>query len=217
MKKLIFDFDGTLVDSMGKYAYAVVDMLKQNNIKYPDNILKIITPLGYIGAAKYFVEELGLQMSVDEMVASMKELAVHEYANNIFAKDTVIETLRELKAKGYSMSILTASPHIALDVCLLKNGMTELFDNVWSCEDFETTKSDVNIYHTVAARLGTTVENCVFLDDNINALTVAKQSGMSVIGVYDKTSESYRDEIIALSDGYVEKMQQIVYILKDFE
>ncbi len=63
-----------------------------------------------------------------------------------------------LKAQGYSLNVLTASPHRMLDACLKRNGIYNLFDNVWSCDDFSTTKSDVQIYHMAAERLHTTVE-----------------------------------------------------------
>ena len=58
MKTYLFDFDGTLVDSMPTYAGMMLRILDEHGVKYPDNIIKIITPLGYIGTAKYFVEEM---------------------------------------------------------------------------------------------------------------------------------------------------------------
>ncbi len=208
--KLVFDFDGTLVDSMGVYVESVLDVLKKNNVNYPDDIFKIITPLGYKGSAEYFVEKLGLNMTVEEILNGMKEIATKAYENDVLAKETVIETLKKLKAQGISLNVLTASPHSNLDACLKRLGIWELFDRVWSCEDFKTTKSDVNIYHMVAEELGTKTEQCVFFDDNINAIMTGKRSGMKVVGVYDETSAAYVDEMKAVSDMYIYRFAELI-------
>ena len=52
--KYLFDFDGTLVDSMPAYIDVVLKILDENNIKYEKDIIKTITPLGYICKAKYY-------------------------------------------------------------------------------------------------------------------------------------------------------------------
>lgn len=50
----LFDFDGTLVDSMPTYASLMLRILDENSISYGDDIVKIITPLGYHGTAVVF-------------------------------------------------------------------------------------------------------------------------------------------------------------------
>ncbi len=209
MKKLVFDFDGTLVDSMPAYGAMMLKVLDDNNVAYPDDIIKIITPLGYKGTAEYFIKNLDFPVSVDEAMKSMHEIAIYSYTYEIPAKETVPETLRALKKLGYSLNVLTASPHLTLDVCLKRNEIYDLFDNVWSCEDFNTTKSDVNIYYMVAKALGTTVDDCIFFDDNINADMTAKSAGMKVIGVYDDSSREYVDEMKRVCDGYIRSFSEI--------
>ena len=55
MKTYLFDFDGTLVDSMPVFGGVMLKILNEYGIKYGDDILKTITPLGYVGTAKYFI------------------------------------------------------------------------------------------------------------------------------------------------------------------
>ncbi len=52
----LFDFDGTLVDSMPTYAGLMLRILDENHMSYSKDIVKIITPLGFRGTAKYYVE-----------------------------------------------------------------------------------------------------------------------------------------------------------------
>ena len=198
----LFDFDGTLVDSMPTYAALMIRILEENNISYPSDIVKIITPLGYRGTAVYF-RELGVKASEAELVNLMNSRAEQEYKNNIPAKKSVIESLKQLKERGASLNVLTASPHTMLDPCLKRLGIYNLFENVWSCDDFNTTKADPEIYKMAAEKIGRGVDEIMFLDDNLGACKTAKLAGMRVCGVYDESSAEYVEEMKSIADAYV--------------
>ena len=206
----LFDFDGTLVDSMPAFASTMLRILEENGIAYGQDLVKTITPLGYLGTAKYYVEQLGLGMPVEEILARMNRYIYDEYAYRIQAKDTVIETLKTLKAQGADLHVLTASPHTVLDVCLKRLGILDLFTNVWSCDDFSTTKSDPSIYVMAAERIQRPVEEILFLDDNYHADRTAALAGMKVCGVYDPSSEDYADEIRQVADHYVYRFSELL-------
>jgi HAD superfamily hydrolase (TIGR01509 family) len=134
------------------------------------------------------------------------------YLHSIPAKENVIPVLEKLKADGAKLNILTASPHITLDPCLKRLGMYDLFDNVWSCDDFATTKADPEIYRQVALRLGERVEDILFLDDNLNADRTAKLAGMQVCGVYDDSSKEYVEQMQAENDYYIFNFSELLSI-----
>lgn len=198
----LFDFDGTLVDSMPSFVSVMLRILDENNINYENDIVKIITPLGYAGTAQYF-KKLGLSLSEAEITELMNKYAYEEYAYKIQAKSNVIYVLEKLKKQGADLNILTASPHKVLDPCLKRIGIYDLFTNVWSCDDFSTTKQDPMIYLKVAEKLGQPVGDILFLDDNYNADKTAKSAGMKVCGVFDKSSEDYIGDIKSIADYYI--------------
>ena len=210
-KTYLFDFDGTLVNSMPTFVKVMLRILNENNISYGDDIIKIITPLGLKGTAEYFIS-LGLNKSVEEIGKTMYEYFYYEYAHTIPAKENVIDTLKELKAQGHSLNVLTASPHLTLDACLKRLDMFDLFDNVWSCDDFNTSKSNPEIYTAVAKKLGVKVEEVLFLDDNYNADKTAKTAGMKVCGVFDESSSEYEQEMRELCDFYAKDFREILSI-----
>lgn len=199
----LFDFDGTLVDSMPTYVGIVKRILDENNISYGKELVKIITPLGFMGTAKYFREELGLDMSIEDIAKKMGEWAIEEYTYNVPAKNNVIKVLKHLKHQGASLNVLTASPHITLDPCLKRLGIYDVFDNVWSCDDFKTTKTDPDIYVKAAEMMGEDIGDILFLDDNYNADKTAKIAGMKACGVYDESSKEYEAEMRQLCDFYI--------------
>jgi len=206
----LFDFDGTLVDSMPTFCSCMLRILDENHISYAKDITKTITPLGLNGTAEYFIHTLGLSMEKAPLISLMKDYMMDAYYYTIPAKANVISVLQTLKERGASLNILTASPHITLDACLKRLGLWELFDNIWSCDDFATTKADPQIYVMAAERLHTTVENVLFLDDNLNADTVAKSTGMQVCSVYDESSKDYAEQMKAVADYYIYDFQELL-------
>ncbi|MBR3715562.1 MAG: HAD family hydrolase [Clostridia bacterium] len=211
MKTYLFDFDGTLVDSMPTYVSTMLRILDENRIKYDSSIVKIITPLGLIGTAKYYIE-LGVNKTVEEIVAKMLEYMIEAYSTRVPAKNNVESTLKKLKEQGCDLHVLTASPHETLDPCLKRLGIDELFTNIWSCNDFGTTKADPNIYIEAAKRIGKDVSEIIFIDDNINADITAKSAGMTVYGIYDESSADYVDEMKKACEKYIYDFSELLEI-----
>lgn len=212
MSYYLFDFDGTLVDSMPTYVSAVLRVLDENNIPYKKDIVKLITPLGFIGTARYYRDELGLDVPIEKIVSSMHEYALPGYLYDVSAKSNVTETLKALTERGDRLYVLTASPHATLDPCLRRLGIYDLFEGVWSCEDFGTTKSDPEIYRMAADRIGAAISDVIFLDDNYNADLTAKRAGMKTVGVYDDSSAEYERQIRSITDAYVKDLSELIYL-----
>ena len=214
MNTYLFDFDGTLVDSMPTFVSMMLRILDENHIQYGDDIVKIITPLGYAGTADYFIQ-LGMPLSKEEIMALMHKYALDAYVNEIPAKSNVVAALKEMKARGDSLNVLTASPHPMLDPCLKRLGLYDLFDYVWSCDDFNTTKSNPEIYRMAAEKIGKPVDEIMFLDDNYNADKTAKSAGMLVCGVYDDSSKDYVEEMKTVTDYYIFDFSELPGLLNN--
>ena len=209
MNTYIFDFDGTLVDSMPYYGKAMVSVLDEHGIEYGDDILKIITPLGFMGTAKYFIS-LGVPLTIEELARDLGDKLFKVYSETVPAKKKVVETLAALKERGCDLNILTASPHLTLDPCVKRLGLDKLVNNVWSCDDFSMTKADPKIYEMAAKRLGKDVSEIIFIDDNPEADRTAKSTGMTVYGIYDDSSREYIDEMKSICDRYIYDFSELL-------
>ncbi len=209
-KALIFDFDGTLVDSMPHWGGAMLHFLDAQHLAYPADIIEHITPLGNAGAVNYFRRHLGLCATDEEAIAFIVADMLPHYRDEIPLKEGVDAFLRRAKAQGNTLAVLTASPHTTLDPCLKRNGIYRLFDAVWSCEDFGTTKSDPAIYTAAASRLGTTVDRCVFYDDNLHAVATARAAGMHTVGVYDLSGDGFAAELQSTAERYIRSFDELL-------
>ena len=108
------------------------------------------------------------------------------------------------------MFVLTASPHSVTDICLKHNGVYDLFEQVWSVDDFEKSKSDVTIFYDVAKTIGCEVGEIHYFDDNLMAVTNASQAGYVVYGVYDGQEESLWQQIGEQSHVLVKSFEDLI-------
>lgn len=206
----IFDFDGTLVDSMPTWGGKMLHVLDRNGVSYPQDIVRTLTPLGDRGSARYFQTQFHLELSEEALIRQMDEYATPAYLHTIQAKAGVKEALHALRARGKRLCVLTASPHRLLDPCLRRLELYDLFDEVWSCDDFGLTKAQVEIYLRAAELLDVQPGECVFLDDNLNALRTAREAGLHVIGVQDDSSREDEAALRALAEQFVLDMREVL-------
>ena len=201
----VFDLDGTLVDSMTPAVNIVLRFLDEHGVSYTPDIVKILTPLGFKGIARYYANELGVKMSEEEIYSVFQDRLKVAYAKEIFLKPHVKETLQRLKNEGASVNVLTASPHVFTDACLKNNGVYGLFDNVFSSEDFSMLKSDERIYKEVEKRLG----QFVMVDDSVTVIKTAKRAGFSAVGVYEPFFEDEWKEMQAVADKTIYSFSEL--------
>lgn len=210
MKAALFDFDGTVADSMPTWSRKVLRLLEKRHIPIPDGLLRILTPLGDIGSIAYYREHFGLTESDEELLAELDEYALPRYRDEIPAKDGVKEYLEYLHGTGVPIYLLTASPERVYLPCLERVGLLPYFTKTWSCEDFGTVKSNPEIYRMAAERIGVSVGEIGFFDDNKIALATAKAAGCFVYGVFDESSAADEADIRAQVDVYLRSFRELL-------
>ncbi|MBE7092632.1 MAG: HAD family phosphatase [Clostridiales bacterium] len=209
MKIYLFDFDGTLADSMPAWENKLVVVLKSEGITPPEDLMEKVSPLGDRGASEYLIR-LGVKKTVEEINEQTDGIIRNSYETSIPLKKGVLEFLQNAKKQGIYMAVLTASPHRFLDPCLKRTGAYDLFENIWSIEDFGSLKKNqIEIYQAVAQKMNCQATDIVFFDDNIIALQTAKKAGCKTVGVFDKSSASLVEKIKKTADKYIYSFEEM--------
>ena len=207
---LIFDMDGTLIDSNGVWKDVDTAFLAKRGFPYTkayyDGVAHTIFPL----AAKFTKEYCHLSESTEEIMAEWMAMAGDAYATRVTVKPGVREYLAQCRRGGERMIVLTSSVpshcHAALDHLEL----TPYFETIVFAHDLGLEKKNPEIYHLAARQMGVSEVECTMFDDSVEACRGAKSAGMRTIGVYDPYFGQTESEMRVVCDGYIRSFTELL-------
>ena len=231
-KYFIFDIDGTLVDSMSMWnlvdQIAIFNLtgkeISEEEIKafrdgvlyHANNISGDIYKLFYASV----IEQYGLGVSVEEYEYLRHDNADMLSVNMVDFKSGAAEFLQMLKLLGKKIGIATTTTKPQLDLYSERNknmpkkaNIKKIADAIVACEDVTHKKPHPEAYLKVMEKLGASPAECMVFEDSINGVIAAKEAGLEVCAVYDKTAASEQDLIEKLADFKVDSFDEIIKAL----
>ena len=206
IKGVIFDLDGTLVDSMWVWSRIDEDLIKTLGLNIaPHEIMKEIAHYSFNETALYFKDQFQLNQSVEELQNLWMQTAEIEYSTNVPLKPGARDFLEQLKAKGIKLAVATSNNHHLLNVCLRANEIEHYFDALVTTDDTEAkSKSEPDVYLHAAQSIGIAAENIVVFEDVPHAMRGARKAGMKVVAVNDPHSSLTEEEALSLADLFIQ-------------
>ena len=207
---VIFDLDGTLIDSMGMWHEIDVEYLMRFGIEVPDDLQKELEGLTYTDVARYFKDRFHIPDSISEIGDAWLQMAGEKYRKTIPLKPGVREFLAEVKARNHKTAI-ASSNHLQLIEDILRiHGIYDYIDAITTCDDVGLGKPDPEVYTVTAGKLGIDPGSCLVFEDIPVGIQAGKAAGMRVIAVEDTYSEHMREEKALLADGYITDFRELL-------
>jgi len=201
MKYIIFDLDGTLIDSMPVWRGTGSGFLENHNFPVPENLIEVVKTQTIWQTAEWFRSELGVPMEAEDIVNEIVESVVEAYRHSIPLKDGAMEYLEKMKNEEVQMCILTASEADYILPALDRLDIRKFFCHVLTCTELGEYKNDGKAYLKAMELMGGTLENTVVFEDAYYAVKGAKSVGFPVYAVLDEVvREDDIDKIIATAD-----------------
>ena len=202
IKGAIFDFDGTLVDSMFIWDTFGEDYLRTLGKEPRENLTETFKAFTLEQAAEYYREHYGVTLSVEKIVDDINEMVAEIYKTKVILKDGVHEFLEALKSQGVKMCVATVTDRPIVEDVLEDLGIRDFFDGILTCAEVGYSKETPHIYRAALEVLGTKKEETVVFEDALHALMTAKNDGFPVAAVYD-IHEPRQIEMKAVADYYI--------------
>ena len=200
--KLLFDLDGTLIDSNHIWQDIDRSFLEKRGFELTDAYNAGVIYATFPLAAKFTKEYCGLTESEEDIMAEWMELAKDNYAH-VALKPHVREYLEKLRAQGERMAVFTSCVPAHCKTALAVHDLNRCFERVIFAQELGMDKSDPAIFAKATELLGVTPQECIFFDDSVKSCRSAKASGMTVIGVYDPFFEGTKDEMPLVCDRFI--------------
>ena len=208
IKGAIFDFDGTLVDSMFIWDSFGEDYLRTLGKEPKENLTETFKTFTLEQAAEYYREHCGVTLSVGEIVDGVNEMVSEIYRTKVALKSGMLEFLRDLQSKGVKMCVATVTDRPIVEDVLNHLGIRDFFTEIFTCAEVGYNKETPHIYRAALEALGTKKDETVVFEDALHALLTAKNDGFSVAAVYDK-HELRQTEMKENSDYYITNYETV--------
>jgi HAD superfamily hydrolase (TIGR01509 family) len=185
IRGVIFDLDGTLLDSMHVWKDVGERFLKKRGIVSSINLYEEFKTMSLLQAAQYVKKEFNLKDSEQELMDEINRFVEEGYFYEVQLKAHAKDFLKSLHKKGYKMCIATATDRYMVQAALDRLGIRRYFSFITTCTEVGAGKDSPAIYEHALKKLGLLKSETVVFEDALHAIQTAVNAGFYVIGVVD--------------------------------
>ncbi|MDO4523674.1 MAG: HAD family phosphatase [Eubacteriales bacterium] len=204
---VIFDLDGTLVDSMWMWYEIDVQYLGRFGLEPPEDVQDCIEGMSFSETAAYFKERFSIPDSLEEIKAEWNAMAKDKYRHEVPFKKGALEFLKFCKSNGIKLGVATSNSRELVNSVAEALPIKEYMDDIITACEVKRGKPAPDVYLAEAERLGVDPAKCLVFEDLVAGIMAGKSAGMTVCCIEDDYSK----------DAWDEKVRQADYHICDYE
>jgi HAD superfamily hydrolase (TIGR01509 family) len=210
VKAVLFDLDGTLIDSMWVWKTIDIEFLGGYGIELPEDLQDNIEGMSFTETAAYFKERFQFEETVEEIKNIWNEMAFEEYTTTVQLKEGVVKFLEYLKKNGIKAGISTSNSMELVQGVLKAKGIHHMFDTVLTACEVKVGKPSPDIYLKTAEKLNVKPEECLVFEDIPMGILAGKNANMKVCTIYDDFSKNQEEKKRHLADYYINTFHEVL-------
>lgn len=201
---VIFDMDGSLVDSMWMWRAIDIEYLGRYGIPLPEDLQTKIEGMSFQETACYFKENFAIPDPLDEIMAEWNRMAWDKYMYEVPLKKGIPDFLKSCRENGIRLGIATSNSRELVENVALVHKLRDYFSCIMTGSDVLRGKPSPDIYLAVAESLGVPAGRCLVFEDIVAGILAGKNAGMRVCAVEDEYSADFRERKRELADYYID-------------
>ena len=210
IKGIIFDLDGTMVDSMWMWRGIDEEFMAKRGLAMTDGLELAIEGMSFRETAEYFVRTFPLTESVEELMDIWVQMAIDKYEHEVPVKPGLMHFLQEMKARGIRMGIATSNARILLDAVANAHGFYGYMDGILTANEVKRGKPAPDVFLAVAEKIGIAPADCLVFEDIPQGIRAGLAAGMRVCGISDEYSKAQEAEKRSLAHYYIDSYEQVL-------
>lgn len=208
-KAVIFDMDGSLVDSMWLWRDIDKTYLGRFGLSIPDDLQKCIEGMSFTETAEYFKCRFSIPLTIEEIKNDWNQMAWELYRTRVFLKPGAGAFLDYCRANQIKLGIATSNSRQIVDMVLAERQIADYFSCIMTSCEAKKGKPAPDIYLLTAKQLSVKPDQCLVFEDIVSGIQAGKSAGMEVCAVEDAYSAYQREEKKALADYYIQDFTEI--------
>ncbi len=231
-KYIIFDMDGTLIDSIGvwnKTDQELIEIYGNQTIELDKIQMERDTFLHdnqnsdiYLAYCDYLIKKYSLTIENAEKLLSIRwEKSGEILKEEVDFKDDVVQLVLELKRMGFTLVLAAMPTQIQLDIYAKRNkkmlkqmNILEVFDLITKKEDVVNKKPNPEIYIKIMKHYNATPNECLVFEDSYTGVLASKSAGIECVNIYDQYADIDRDKIDAITDYSIKNYKEFLNLIK---
>ena len=228
-KVVIFDMDGTLIDSVGiwnEVDRVLISRIRQDGKQtvedtqlLRDRVLREFSKSQnpYIDYCEALGKLYSSELTASEIHTLRYRIAQDYLKNVVDYKKYADIFIRELKSCGYKLVIASTTRRDNMEIYRTDNSgirakanIDDYFTRVYTREDVSQIKPHPEVYLRVLSDLNVCAEECIVFEDSLVGVEASKAAGITTVAVYDKYSENERDKINKLCDYSILSYSELI-------
>ena len=210
IKAVIFDLDGTLVDSMGVWVNVDKIYMEKYNLVEPPGFYEEMEGKGFTETAIFFTESFPtLDKTIEEIKDEWTKMVYNEYVERVELKDGVYEFLKSLCEKGIKCGVATSNSRQVAEAVLRARHIDEFFKVLYTSCEVKKGKPAPDVYLKVAEELKVLPKECLVFEDVPQGINAGLNAGMTVCAVDDWFSKEQEGIKKSLAHYYISTFDDV--------
>lgn len=227
-KYMIFDMDGTLIDSIGVWNRVDQELIKRFggiNIsldfiqKERDGFLHTNQDSDiYLAFCEYLIKKYNMSIQNPKELLQLRwDISGEILETEMDFKPDAPDLILKLRKLGFTLVLATMTTQIQLNIYSRKNqrmlsqmNIEEVFDFITRKEDVKNKKPHPEIYLKIMEKYGAAPNECLIFEDSYTGVLASNNAGIEVVNVYDKYAEVDRDKIDSLADYSIQNYREFI-------
>lgn len=207
---VIFDMDGTLIDSLGVWADSDRIFAEELGLSYDAKISAAMKKMHYVSACEYLKEYYALDMSAEEIGARIMEIVREKYLHEIPLKPHVLDVMRALRSRGVKMCVATSNDKSLAEGALKNLGIYDMLEFVITSDEVGVGKESPLIFTRAAEMMSAAPQNTAVFEDSVHAAESASKAGFFTVGIYDGKYNNEFEEMKRTADMTVKNFGELM-------
>ena len=214
---VIFDMDGTLVDSMWMWKKIDIDYLKRYGVAAPydpqqiETIQKEIEGMSFTETAIYFKEKFKITDSLEQIKQDWNQMAYEIYCTKVPYKKGALKFLEYCKANGKKLGVATSNSRELVDAVGKILHFDQYFDCIMTSCEAKKGKPAPDVYLAVAEQLAVEPQKCLVFEDLPAGIKAGNAAGMTVIAIEDDYSKDMKQEKTELAEYFINDYEDLIF------